>query len=139
MLSDYIVLFVPKQNITWRWILPRNTDLLAIIEDIKGLRPTDIEYNTKYIIKNDFPLPGAPAKTWFFNTVVESNRDKETKKAKFEYEILDTYDAGIMLVGTEIKSIREGKATITESFCEFNDRAELFVINMYEYASLHDH
>jgi SsrA-binding protein len=36
-----------------------------------------------------------------------------------------------MLVGTEIKSIREGKATITESFCEFNDRAELFVINMY--------
>jgi len=55
----------------------------------------------------------------------------KNKKAKFEYEILDTYDAGIMLVGTEIKSIREGKATITESFCEFNDRAELFVINMY--------
>ncbi len=55
----------------------------------------------------------------------------QNKKAKFEYEILDTYDAGIMLVGTEIKSIREGKATITESFCEFNDRAELFVINMY--------
>jgi SsrA-binding protein len=55
----------------------------------------------------------------------------QNKKAKFEYEILDTYDAGIMLVGTEIKSIREGKVTITESFCEFNDRAELFVINMY--------
>jgi SsrA-binding protein len=55
----------------------------------------------------------------------------KNKKAKFEYEILDTYDAGIMLVGTEIKSIREGKATITESFCEFNDRTELFVINMY--------
>ncbi len=55
----------------------------------------------------------------------------KNKKAKFEYEILDTYDAGVMLVGTEIKSIREGKATITESFCEFNDRAELFVINMY--------
>ena len=55
----------------------------------------------------------------------------QNKKARFEYEILDTYDAGIMLVGTEIKSIREGKATITESFCEFNDRGELFVINMY--------
>lgn len=55
----------------------------------------------------------------------------KNKKAKFEYEILDTYDAGVMLVGTEIKSIREGKATITESFCEFNDRTELFVINMY--------
>lgn len=55
----------------------------------------------------------------------------QNKKARFEYEIMDTYDAGIMLVGTEIKSIREGKATITESFCEFNDREELFVINMY--------
>jgi SsrA-binding protein len=55
----------------------------------------------------------------------------QNKKARFEYEIIDTYDAGIMLVGTEIKSIREGKATITESFCEFNDRGELFVINMY--------
>lgn len=55
----------------------------------------------------------------------------QNKKARFEYEILDTYDAGIMLVGTEIKSIREGKATITESFCEFNDKEELFVINMY--------
>lgn len=67
----------------------------------------------------------------------------KNKKAKFEYEILDTYDAGIMLVGTEIKSIREGKATISESFCEFNDRAELFVINMYvdEYthASYYNH
>lgn len=55
----------------------------------------------------------------------------QNKKARFEYEIMDTYDAGVMLVGTEIKSIREGKATITESFCEFNDREELFVINMY--------
>ena len=55
----------------------------------------------------------------------------QNKKARFEYEIIDTYDAGVMLVGTEIKSIREGKATITESFCEFNDREELFVINMY--------
>lgn len=55
----------------------------------------------------------------------------QNKKAKFEYEILDKYTAGIVLVGTEIKSIREGKATITESFCEFNEQGELFVINMY--------
>lgn len=52
------------------------------------------------------------------------------KKAKFEYEILDTYTAGIVLTGTEIKSIRDSKASISESFCEFNDRGELFVINM---------
>ncbi len=53
------------------------------------------------------------------------------KKARFEYEILDTYVAGIQLTGTEIKSIRASKARITESFCEFNDKGELFVINMY--------
>ena len=53
------------------------------------------------------------------------------KKARFEYEILDKYVAGIVLTGTEIKSIRESKARITESFCEFNDKGELFVINMY--------
>ena len=53
------------------------------------------------------------------------------KKARFEYEILDKYIAGIQLTGTEIKSIRESKARITESFCEFNDSGELFVINMF--------
>lgn len=55
----------------------------------------------------------------------------QNKKARFEYEILDTYTAGIQLTGTEIKSIRASKARIAESFCEFNDRGELFVVNMY--------
>lgn len=55
----------------------------------------------------------------------------KNKKAHFEYEILDKYIAGMVLTGTEIKSIRQGKASIVESFCEFNDRGELFVINMY--------
>ncbi len=55
----------------------------------------------------------------------------KNKKARFEYEILDTYTAGIQLTGTEIKSIRASKARITESFCEFNDGGELFVINMF--------
>ena len=53
------------------------------------------------------------------------------KKAKFEYQLLDQYNAGIVLTGTEIKSIREGKASITESFCEFNENNELFIINMF--------
>lgn len=51
------------------------------------------------------------------------------KRAKFDYEIIETYSAGIVLTGTEIKSIRLGKANITESFCEFNDASELFAIN----------
>ena len=55
----------------------------------------------------------------------------KNKKARFEYEILDTYVAGIQLTGTEIKSIRASKARITESFCEFNEKGELFAINMF--------
>jgi SsrA-binding protein len=50
------------------------------------------------------------------------------KRARFDYEIIDTYTAGIVLVGTEIKSIRLGKANITEGFCEFHN-GELFAIN----------
>lgn len=55
----------------------------------------------------------------------------QNKKARFEYEILSKYIAGIQLSGTEIKSIRQSKARITESFCEFNERGELYVINMF--------
>lgn len=59
----------------------------------------------------------------------------QNKKAKFDFEIIDTYTAGIVLTGTEIKSIRLGKAQIAESFCEFHN-SELFAINTYieEYA-----
>lgn len=58
------------------------------------------------------------------------------KRARFDYEIIEKYSAGIVLAGTEIKSIRLGKANITESFCEFNEKNELFAINTYieEYA-----
>ena len=65
------------------------------------------------------------------------------KKAKFQYEILDKYTAGIVLTGTEIKSIRQSQASIAESFCEFNDRGELFVINMtiqeYVFGNYYNH
>ncbi len=52
------------------------------------------------------------------------------KRARFEYELLDGYEAGIQLFGTEIKSIRMGKASISESFCQFKD-GELYIINMF--------
>lgn len=52
------------------------------------------------------------------------------KRARFDYEIVETYTAGIVLTGTEIKSIRLGKAQIVDSFCEFNEDNELFAINM---------
>ncbi|SFN79750.1 SsrA-binding protein [Bizionia echini] len=67
----------------------------------------------------------------------------KNKKAKFQYEILDKYTAGIVLSGTEIKSIRASKASIAESFCEFNEDGELFVVNMtveeYLYGTYYNH
>lgn len=62
---------------------------------------------------------------------MQKNINIQNKKARFEFEILDKYIAGIQLTGTEIKSIRLSKARITESFCEFNESGELFVVNMY--------
>ena len=60
----------------------------------------------------------------------------KNKRARFEYELIDEYTAGIILTGTEIKSIRNSKASIAESFCEFNQKGELFTVNMHieEYA-----
>ena len=67
----------------------------------------------------------------------------KNKRAKFEYEILDKYVAGIVLSGTEIKSIRQSKASIAESFCEFNAAGELFIINMtieeYTFGNYYNH
>ncbi|MBO3098558.1 SsrA-binding protein SmpB [Gelidibacter pelagius] len=67
----------------------------------------------------------------------------KNRKARFQYEILDKYVAGIVLTGTEIKSIRNSKASIAESFCEFNDKGELFVINMnieeYAFGNYNNH
>jgi SsrA-binding protein len=54
----------------------------------------------------------------------------KNSRARFEFELIDHYTAGIVLTGTEIKSIRLSKARIADSFCEFNDRGELFVVNM---------
>ena len=63
------------------------------------------------------------------------------KKAKFEYSFLETLIVGIKLVGSEVKSIRQGKASISESYCYFNNN-ELFVKGMnisdYGYGSFHD-
>lgn len=63
------------------------------------------------------------------------------KKAKFEYEFIQTETCGIQLVGSEVKSIRGGKASISEGYCYFNN-GELFVKGMnisdYGFGSSHD-
>ena len=54
----------------------------------------------------------------------------QNKRAKFEYNILDKYVAGLQLSGTEIKSIRNSKVNLSDSFCSFKDN-ELYIIGMY--------
>ena len=54
----------------------------------------------------------------------------KNRRATFDYELLDTYTAGIVLTGTEIKSIRQGKASLVDTFCYFAN-GELWVKNMY--------
>lgn len=64
------------------------------------------------------------------------------KRASFDYELVDFYKAGIVLVGTEIKSIRLGKASLVDTFCFFNN-GELWVKNMniseYFYGTYNNH
>lgn len=66
----------------------------------------------------------------------------KNKKASFEYELIDTYTAGIVLTGTEIKSIRDSKASLTDTYCTFIN-GELWVRNMhvahYFYGSYNNH
>lgn len=66
----------------------------------------------------------------------------KNKRARFEYHITDTYVAGIQLGGTEIKSIRKGKASILEAYCIF-DNGQMWIRNMhiteYENASFYNH
>ncbi|QEC52660.1 SsrA-binding protein [Anseongella ginsenosidimutans] len=66
----------------------------------------------------------------------------KNKKAHFEYHLLDRYVAGLKLLGTEIKSIREAKANINDAFCSFIDDT-LYVRNMhiaeYSHGSFYNH
>ena len=61
---------------------------------------------------------------------LKSNIQILNKKAKFEYIILDRYTAGIQLFGTEIKSIREGKASLMDSYCAI-EHDEMYVKQMH--------
>ncbi|SQG64231.1 SsrA-binding protein [Corynebacterium renale] len=65
--------------------------------------------------------------------VVASNR-----RARHDYTILDTYEAGVQLVGTEVKSLRDGKASLAEAFCTIDD-GEVWLRNLHipEYSQGH--
>ncbi len=73
---------------------------------------------------------------------IEKTINIVNKRARFEYEILEQVEAGIVLTGTEIKALRSSKASITESFCQFVE-SELFIINMtideYKLGTFYNH
>lgn len=66
----------------------------------------------------------------------------KNKKASYEYFLLEEFVCGIVLVGTEIKSIRAGKASLVDSYCAFKDN-ELYLMNShvaeYEFGNLNNH
>ena len=66
----------------------------------------------------------------------------KNKKANFEFEFIDTYVTGVMLKGTEIKSMRESKVSLTEAFCLFMD-GDLYIrqmhISPYSMAASYNH
>ncbi len=72
----------------------------------------------------------------------KQNISIKNKKATFEYELVERFLAGMKLVGTEIKSIRNGKVNLTDSYCQFV-RNELYVINLhiaeYELGTCNNH
>ncbi|UII26613.1 SsrA-binding protein SmpB [Fulvivirga maritima] len=79
----------------------------------------------------------AKEKSRFSNNINIKNR-----KARYEYEFIDTYIAGMALKGTEIKSIREGKVNLMDGYCYFS-KGELFVkgihITPYAQGSFYNH
>ncbi|MBU2913862.1 MULTISPECIES: SsrA-binding protein SmpB [Reichenbachiella] len=64
------------------------------------------------------------------------------KKARYEYEFIDTYVAGLVLKGTEIKSIKEGKASLQEAYC-YVGKGEMFIkgmhVSVYEQGTVYNH
>lgn len=74
--------------------------------------------------------------------MAQNNINIKNRKATFDYEILETFTAGIVLTGTEIKSLRQGKAGLTDTYCMV-ENYELWVKNMYiaeySYGSYNNH
>ena len=65
------------------------------------------------------------------------------RKAWHEYEIMEKFEAGIALVGTEVKSVREGKVKITEAFCAIDDNLQMDLMELeispYAFGNIHNH
>lgn len=73
---------------------------------------------------------------------MESVKEIKNRKAKFEYNFLQGFEAGVMLVGTEVKSLRKGDANLTDAYCHFVGN-ELYIkslfIGEYDHGNIHNH
>lgn len=78
----------------------------------------------------------------FYCSMTQKKIEIVNRKAKYEYEWIETFTAGMALLGTEIKAIRLGKASIAEGYCHMV-RGELFVKNMniseYDFGNINNH
>lgn len=74
--------------------------------------------------------------------MASSSINIKNRRASFEYFIIEEFEAGLVLTGTEIKSLRDGKANINDAYCTFIEN-ELFVLNMhiaeYDYGTYNNH
>nr|WP_293175310.1 SsrA-binding protein SmpB [Nannocystis sp.] len=63
----------------------------------------------------------------------------QNRRALFEFEVIERLEAGLILMGSEVKSIRDGKCSLNEAYCQFNSRGELFLVQAHigEYPMAH--
>lgn len=72
-------------------------------------------------------------------TIQDGHLFAQNRRATFEYEVLERHEAGLELMGSEVKSIRDGKVSLAEAFCQFNGSGELFLVQSHigEYPLAH--
>jgi SsrA-binding protein len=77
-----------------------------------------------------------------YNMTLQQNINIKNKRASFDYEFIEKYVAGIVLLGTEIKSIRLSKVSMNDAYCHFID-GELYIKNLsiseYDFGSINNH
>jgi SsrA-binding protein len=72
-------------------------------------------------------------------TIQDGHVFVQNRRATFEYEVLERHEAGLMLMGSEVKSIRDSKVSLAEAFCQFAANGELFLLQAHigEYPLAH--
>jgi len=74
---------------------------------------------------------------------MHKTKEIKNRKAKFEYEFMQGYEAGLMLKGTEVKSLRAGEANLNDAYCLFDKSGELYLkssyIAEYEFGNINNH